>query len=88
MISPAANTPGKFVSIVSKSTLIVPHLLTFKFLFLKRFGRSSGSNPRAFITISAFKLNSELVSMIGFLLPLSSGFPSFILSTKIFSFLG
>ena len=28
-ISPAAKTPFRFVSIVSKSVLIVPHLVTF-----------------------------------------------------------
>ena len=45
-------------------------------------GSSSGSNPNAFITRSALISNSEFSFIIGFLLPLSSGSPSSILSTN------
>ena len=84
-MSPAANTPGIEVSIVSKSALIVPHLDTCKLFSPNNTGKFSGSKPRALITRSALISNSESFSSIGFLLPLSSGSPSFIFEALTFS---
>ena len=52
-ISPAANTPFRLLSIVSKSTFKVPHLVTCRSFELNNFGKFSGSNPNDFITKSA-----------------------------------
>ena len=84
-MSPAAKTPGRFVCIVFKSILIVPQRETAKSSELKSLGKSSGSKPSAFITISALRLYFEFSITIGFLLPDSSGSPSFIFETSTLS---
>jgi hypothetical protein len=80
IISPAAKTPDMFVSLVSKSAFIVPPFVTCNFSSSNNLGSSSGSNPNAFIIISALISNSEFFCISGFLLPLSSGSPGLILS--------
>ena len=69
-------TPFKLVSMVSKSALMVPHLVTCNSLALNSNGRSSGSNPKAFITISVLISNCEPFLITGFLRPDSSGSPN------------
>ena len=85
IISPAAKTPGIFVSIVLKSVLSVPHLVTDKSGQLNSWGRFSGSKPSALTTKSVFISNSVPETISGFFLPVSSGFPSSILSAINFS---
>ena len=52
-ISPAAYTPGIDVECVLKSVLIVPQRVISSSGVSHSFGKSSGLNPKAFITRSA-----------------------------------
>ena len=67
IISPAANTPDRLVSIVIKSVFNVPHWVIRKFSDLNNLGIFSGSNPNALITMSTLIENSKLrLERLGF----------------------